>query len=262
MQLPEILQSLIDDLAEQQQVDAVLIAGSQTTGSADEKSDYDIYVYLNRELPAEVRGQLLDPRCVQLELDNRYWETEDNGVLKGGYAFDLVYRGLDWVEEHIAGLLEKGNAGTGYSTCIWHNFQTSRILFDREGRAAAMQNRFAVSYPDLLRDNIIRKNRALLSGKIPSYDGQILKAACRGDRVSVQHRKSAFLESYFDILYAFNRLPHPGEKRMLESLEKPGAVCPEGMRVSVEKLLDARNTEELEQSLEGLLSPLDNLLQS
>jgi hypothetical protein len=50
---------------------------------------------------------------------------------------------------------------------------------------------------------------------MPAYRLQIEKAANRGDIVSISHRTAAFMESYFDILFALNRKTHPGEKRLI-----------------------------------------------
>ena len=71
-------------------------------------------------------------------------------------------------------------------------------------------------YPEQLRANIIANGLRLLRGNLPSYDAQIAKAAGRGDLVSVNHRTAAWLETYFDVLLAVNRLTHPGEKRLVQ----------------------------------------------
>ena len=98
---------------------------------------------------------------------------------------------------------------------MWHNLATCRIVYDRDGELEAMKKRFDVPCPEELRDEIIRKNRALLSGVLPSYDAQIRKAWARRDLVSVNHRTTEFLASYFDIIFAMNGRTHPGEKRLV-----------------------------------------------
>ena len=77
----------------------------------------------------------------------------------------------------------------------------------------------------------------LLRGSMPAYEGQILKAGKRGDVVSLNHRTAAFLESYFDILFALNEQTHPGEKRLLQLCRRNCSVLPEHFEENVEGLL-------------------------
>ncbi len=48
--------------------------------------------------------------------------------------------------------------------------------------------------------------------KNASYLDQIKLAVKRNDPISVNHRIAAFMASYFDIIFALNKVYHPGEK--------------------------------------------------
>jgi predicted nucleotidyltransferase len=204
------------------QVEAVLLSGSSVTAASDEHSDYDLYVYLNAPLDADERKAEFDGLFSVMEYNNMFWETEDDGVLREGRPVEILYRDLGWMESVLASRLELYRADTGYTTCFWANFMSSQILFDRSGAAAALMGRFSVPYPEPLRRAIVEKNHPLLRAQIPAYYHQIEKALLRGDIVSVNHRIAAFVASYADILFALNRVPHPGEKRLLPLME----ACP------------------------------------
>jgi hypothetical protein len=150
-----------------------------------------------------------------MEINNQFWETEDDGVLKSGVEIELIYRSLEWLEGVLSPIVEGHTAWGGYTTCFWSNLQYSRILYDKNGQADALQRRFSVSYPEELRRNIVNKNRTLLSDCFPSFRSQIKKALGRIDRISVHHRLTEWVASYFDIIFALNRVLHPGEKRLL-----------------------------------------------
>ena len=127
-------------------------------------------------------------------------------------------------------------------------------LEDPSGWFASLQARAAVPYPEELRSRIVRYNRPVLRGIIPSYATQLGKAAKRGDLVSVNHRLAGFLAGYFDILFAVNRATHPGEKRLLEhaaGLEH----LPEGFAGDVTDLLETATVD-----LAGLAGRIDRLV--
>lgn len=119
---------------------------------------------------------------------------------------------------------------------MWHNLLNSKLLYDRNGKYAAMKARFSVEYPEELKNNIIRKNMRLLTGNLPSYDTQIKKALSRKDFISVNHRTAAYMESYFDIIFAMNKLTHPGEKRMLQIAREKAKTLPDFFERNIECL--------------------------
>jgi predicted nucleotidyltransferase len=56
------------------QVEAVALAGSQTSGTADRDSDIDLYVYSRAEIPLSVRRSIAAAGAKYAEVDNRFWE--------------------------------------------------------------------------------------------------------------------------------------------------------------------------------------------
>lgn len=228
--------SLCAAFARLPQVEALALGGSRAGEQYDEKSDYDLYVYCT-EVPQEtVRRQILAESCSYMELGNRFWELEDDCVLRNGIPIDILYRSLSDFTRDVASVVEGHWAHNGYTTCMWHNLLHSKVLFDRNGAYRAAQERFDLPYPEQLRANIIRNNLRLLTKNLPSYDVQIKKAVARGDLVSVNHRTAAFLESYFDILFALNRMTHPGEKRMMTFLKAQADILPQDFEETLNAL--------------------------
>ena len=124
----------------------------------------------------------------------------------------------------------------GYTTCLWHNLITSKIVIDKNGKLLELQNRFKVPYPKKLKENIVSNNLKLLNGMLPSFDMQIKKVENRGDFVSVNHRVTEFLASYFDIIFALNEMTHPGEKRMQSICSAECKILPNNFDVNLNKL--------------------------
>lgn len=178
-----------------------------------------------------------------MEIENQFWELEDDCTLKNGIDIDIIYRDLLQITSEISSAAEAFQARNGYTTCLWYNLMNSQILYDPKGQLAALQTRFRIPYPPQLQQNIIKKNRRLLSGNLPSYDAQIQKALQRRDPVSVNHRLAAFLESYFDIIFALNGLLHPGEKRMIAWAEEKATVLPEDFAENIHQLLQNKMSQ-------------------
>ena len=247
------------------QVEAVAIAGSLGSGIADAGSDIDLYVYVRSEIPVTVRTAIASSRSKHAEVDNRFWESGDEWVeADTGVSVDVIFRHVPWIEEQLDRVLRRHEAAVGYTTCLWHNILFSQVLVDRSGWFQALQTAAAQPYPEALRRAIVAKNHPLLRQTISSYAHQLEKAIGRGDLVSVNHRVAAFLASYFDVLFALNRLPHPGEKRLVETALARCPLVPERLSEQVSALIGAAgqaNQDVLAQA-HALADGLDRLLQA
>jgi hypothetical protein len=78
--------------------------------------------------------------------------------------------------------------------------------------------------------------------------------------VSVQHRVTALLASSFDVLFAVNRLPHPGEKRLLAYVRRHCPLVPADFERRVRALLAADAAPALLGHVDDLVDGLDELL--
>lgn len=256
-----MIDSLFNELASLEQVEAIALGGSRSGENYDEKSDYDVYLYITAPISEDTRRAILEKYCGYMEIGNHYWEYEDNCVLKKGVDIDILYRDLDAFGKDVSSVVEKHEPRNGYTTCMWHNLITCKIICDKNGRLQKMKDRFSVPYPEELCKNIIERNTNLLYAAMPAYSLQIKKACSRLDRVSIVHRTAAFLESYFDVIFALNRLTHPGEKRLISLCKKNCTVLPENFEENLNRLFYdmSANTDNISGDIDLIIEELKKI---
>ena len=236
----DVAETVAARFAELPQVEAVALAGSEGAGHAETSSDLDLYVYTHEEIPVAWRQDLVlalgDGGST--DLDNRFWEPGDEWSERmSGVAIDLMYRTPAWIEDQLDRVLVRHEASLGYSTCHWHTILHSAPLFERGGWFTNLLEDARSPYPERLRQAIVVKNHAVLRTIRSSYGHQLERATARRDRVSLLHRTTAVLASYFDVLFAVNRVPHPGEKRLVALAERLCSDLPVCFPVDVERVI-------------------------
>ena len=256
-----VAERIAREFASLPQVEAIAMAGSRASEFADAESDLDLYVYVTRDIPLDERTRIAagSPR---VEIGNTTWEPGDEWIDPAtGTPVDVMFRHVRWIEEQLDRVLVRHEPSPGYSTCFWYNILHSQALFDRNGWFATFEKQAAVSYPPELRQAIIGKNHPLLRRNQSSYLHQIELAVKRNDLVGVNHRMAALLASYFDVLFAVNELPHPGEKRILQYAQASCRRLPSGMERQVRELVK-NPADDVVKRTNALVDGLDELLVS
>ncbi len=242
------------------EVDAIAIGGSRATNRYDDSSDYDVYVYLNHDLREEIRTRILAPECSHLEIGNHFWELEDNGTLNCGTDFDIVYRDSNAFTEEVADVVERNRLHNSYTTCFWHNLMTCQIIHERNEMLSNLKKRFKVAYPKKLKLEIIKNHTRLLHGNTPSYDMQIKKAMMRDDYVSINHRVTEFLATYFDLLFALNETYNPGEKRLASIAKATCSKLPKDFETDMEQLFAHMYSKEVGGIIDRMVASMLELV--
>lgn len=247
------------------QVVAVTLAGSRTTMGGDEASDFDFYIYMEQEIPIEIRTQIAQEFATRFEINNQFWEPGDEWIdHRYNCGVDIMYRTTQWIEAQLDRVLVQHQASIGYSTCFWWNVLTSQILVDRAGWFQQLQAQVNQPYPQALKHAILAKNYPILRQTISSFRHQLESAVKRQDRISFLHRTTAILGSYFDILFALNSVPHPGEKRLSEWATKLCPKVPQDLPRQLENITLAfsspANSPILLEAIDLLIDGLETLL--
>jgi hypothetical protein len=251
-------------------VEAVALGGSLAAAAGDERSDLDLYVYAG-VLPAlEARAAVARASAppgsgARLEVGNDAFEPGDEWIdAASGLHLDVMFRTPAWIEAELDRVLSRCQARVGYSTCFWWNVLRSGPLLDRSGWYAALRRRAEVPYPEALRRAVLARNHPLLRANLSSFLAQIERAVARRDASSVNHRVAALLASAFDVLFALNRAPHPGEKRLLFWAEALCPLRPPRLAERVTELLSAcaPPSSGAVQCASALLDDLDALLRA
>lgn len=267
MSIPEphltLTRTLATRYAALPQVHAVFLGGSLATGSAAPDSDIDLYVCVTFDLSPHERASIVSPTTDPAAIRNDYWGPGDEWIdAATGIHVDVIFWNTGWLADQVKRVLVRHEAWIGYTTSFWFTVRHAHPLYDRDGWLAALLAQARQPYPEPLVRNIIANNYPILRSTPSSFLHQIAKAIARRDLVSINHRVAALLASVFDILFAVNRLPHPGEKRLLDHAEQHCAKLPVTFRTDVETLI--RSLAEADASLLShvnlLLDHLDALL--
>ena len=251
-----IVYQLVNEYKRFSEVEAIALAGSGASGRKDNYSDIDIDIIVSKEIDNDRREQIIKKVSDCMEVGNDYCGDGDEFLLRSSdIQVDIAYFEMKWLKEQISKVLDKNIACTGYSTCFWNNVKNSVIVYDRNGVFTELQNKCNISYPEKLKCNIMKKNYHILRRSFSSYYNQIAKALMRNDLVSVNHRLAAFLASYFDILFAINEMPHPGEKKLVDIVENKCSIKPENFKENLNNLFSQGN----DKILKNLNIIVDNL---
>ncbi|PKM66572.1 MAG: hypothetical protein CVU94_07420 [Firmicutes bacterium HGW-Firmicutes-19] len=218
-----MLNEIVEKLAQLDQVRLIMLGGSRSTGHHDKQSDIDLYVYCDEPISLQSRKEVLGNVFRYVEFANEFWEEEDDGILIDGIELEIIYRPHSFIKEQYEKVFLRQEVTYGYSTCMIYNLLRSTILLDRKSDIEWVRNMIQI-FPDELRRKIILYNASLIYDRLPSLSFQLIKAIKRQDIVSVQHRTTELVSLMFDVLFAANRMYHPGEKRLMESLERMGLI--------------------------------------
>jgi len=258
-------QKLANLFSASDQVEAISLGGSQLSGFFDSYSDIDLYVFTRNDIPVQFRKSLAEQAggASKSNFDLTFWGRGDEWVdAKTGVGIDIIYFDTTWMENQIVKVIDQHNASMGYTTCFWNTIRQSKVLFDRTSWFASIQSKCQSPYPDELRKNIIELNHPVLNRVIPSYFNQIKHAVNRNDIVSVNHRIAGFMASYFDVLFAFNRVLHPGEKRLISFALHNCPKLPANFESSIKLVLSSAASldNQLLLNISTLIDNLDTLL--
>ena len=211
------------DFLEHPSVAAIYESGSVLSGVADEFSDIDTCILTVGEVDLAWRREY-----IQSQHPTRY--TIAPGHFGDGDAWAneyevrdvMFWRLVDTISD-LRRVVVDHEPKAGYTTAFWHTIRQWReVGSNPEYRAKLdeLKDLAALEYSDDLTRSIVTYNSRLLRGVMFSLEEQIIKAAQRDDLVSLQHRTTSVLASWFDIVFAVNKQTHPGEKRLLGYLEE------------------------------------------
>ena len=233
-----IVYQIVNEFKRLDEVVAITLAGSCASGRKDNYSDFDIDIITERDIPIEKRESIVKKFSDLMEINNTFWGPSDEFVLRNSsIQVDIAYFDFNFLKDKLKNILDKHNASIGYTTCFWHNVINAIIVFDKNNEFKDLKERYTIEYPEELKKNIVSKNYPILKKNFSAYYNQIEKAINRNDLVSLNNRIAAFLDSYFDIIFAINEIPHPGEKRLLSIINTMCKKLPKNSVENVEKLI-------------------------
>ena len=243
------------------QVKAIAIGGSSAANTSDNNSDIDVYVFVENDIPVVERENIIKQISSKYEVGGEYFGSGDEYFVDSlNQQFDVMFWNVNWFENIVENVWIKNYPSNGYTTAFLYTLNNFKIEYDPTSWLSELQNKIKTDYPQKLKENIIKRNLMLMKEKpFASYYEQVEKALKRNDLVSVNHRISAFLASYFDIIFAINELLHPGEKRLVQYAKNNCKILPKNFEENIKILLTQPNKNTLD-TINIIMDNLKSLL--
>jgi len=251
------LNNIVNQYKGLNEVRSIALGGSSAAKTADKNSDIDMYVFVDKDIPLEKRENIVRKFSSKYEVGGEYFGSGDEFFVDGMQKeLDVMYWNKNWFENTVHNVWEKHQPSNGYSTCFLHTLNIFDIIHDTENWLKGQKNKLKSPYPEELKENIIKRNMMLMKDKpFSSYYEQIEKAIKRNDINSINHRITAFMASYFDVIFAKNKILHPGEKRLVQFAKNNCKILPEMFEENIQKLLVQPNNNTL-KILSGMVENL------
>ena len=243
----ECFNKFIDKYKNFPEVKAIALGGSGVNNTSDNLSDIDVYIFVEKDIAVKNREKLVKQYSSKYEVGGEYFGSGDEFFVdKLNIQLDVMYWNVNWFESIVENTWFKYYPSNGYTTAFLFTLNNFQIIYDKDNWLKTIQDSIQTKYPNELKQNIIKRNMMLLKDKpFASYYEQIEKAINRNDIVSINHRISAFMASYFDIIFAVNELLHPGEKRLVKYAKDNCQILPDNFEENINKLLVQPNSETL-----------------
>ena len=257
----QLFDEIISEYKNFPEVKAIAIGGTTSVKTSDNLSDIDVYVFVLEDISVDKRRALVEKYSTKFEVGGEYFGAGDEYFVdRLNIQLDVMFWNVNWFSQVVDNAWVKNYPSNGYTTCFLYTLKNFNILFEKEEYLTNLKKKIDTPYPEKLKTNIIHRNMMLMYEKpFASYYEQIEKAIKRNDINSINHRISAFLASYFDVIFAKNELLHPGEKRLIKFAKENCQILPLDFEKNIVKLLKQPNFETL-QILTNMIKNLQDII--
>lgn len=258
-----IVYQLVNEYKGFSEVLSIILTGS---GVRDKKNffyDIDIDVILKDNIDINTRKKILKKFSDSIEIINGKYGEKDVFILRNSSTeIEVSYYTLDRLKNNLFDVIDNYKASEGYTTCLWKEVSGAFIAYDKENTFRNLQNKYRVDYPEKLKLNIVDKNYYLLRDSKLSYYKQIDNAINSGDLIKASQKIRKFLDSYFDVIFAVNEIPHPGAKRLIAVIDSKCKKKPRLLTTGVSILQENMYTydKSILQSINDMVDDLREFL--
>lgn len=191
---------------------SITLAGSRGKGMADEKSDFDFGIFVEKVAEREVRKQAYK----EINRLKEKWE-------KRGMVVDDVWpRTYAEVEEQMEPWFNGQGEPEKYVWTIWGyhilpSIFNQQIIEDPHGRVAKWKEQLAI-YPEVLKESIIKKHGSSLNYWRNDYHYR--NKVYRKDVVFLSSLTARLIHDMLQVIYALNEFYYPGDGMNLKYTEQ------------------------------------------